>query len=195
MSELPDALRELDRELGEIRFSPRASLEAEILGRWRRGDLGSATPPASPRWLARAAAIALVGLGLPVAWLLLAGPLSTFSTDHCCLDFDGGGHADDGLVVVARRGTEVRRLAIYEDRDGSRSYTPGDPLRFSRKGAPVITESLAPGLVTTEFCCLDYDGGGQDDDALVVVGRPPDRIAMAAIVERGGPPGVPPKLR
>ena len=40
------------------------------------------------------------------------------------------------------------------------------------------------GLVTTEHCCLDFDGGGPSDDALLVIGVPPDRVMMAAIYER-----------
>lgn len=195
MSGPPDDLQDLDRRLAGVRFEPRASLGEEIVGRWRHGDGGRAPRRLPARWQAQAAALALVGLGLTVFWLLAARPLATFSTDHCCQDFDGGGDADDGLLVVARKGTEVRRLAIYEDRDGSRSYTPGDAIRFSRSGRPVVTAPLLPGIITTEFCCLDYDGGGPDDDALVVMGLPPDRITMAAIVERGGPAGVPAPLR
>ena len=37
---------------------------------------------------------------------------------------------------------------------------------------------------TFELCCQDYDGGGQADDAVVIMALPPDRIAMAAIYER-----------
>ncbi|MBA3259286.1 MAG: hypothetical protein H0T68_07475, partial [Gemmatimonadales bacterium] len=40
-------------------------------------------------------------------------------------------------------------------------------------------------LVTIERCCLDFDGGGPDDDGLLVIGVPPDRIVMAAIYETG----------
>nr|MBP9200825.1 hypothetical protein [Gemmatimonadales bacterium] len=111
--------------------------------------------------------------------------LRAYAIDHCCQDLDGGGDADDGLMVMARRGTEVRQLAIYEDRDGSRTFTPGDAIRFDRTGRPAVTAPLLPGIITTEFCCLDFDGGGPSDDALVVMGLPPDRISMAAIYERG----------
>ncbi len=184
MSHPPEDLRDLDRMLRGVRFEPRASLGPEIAGRWRRGERpGQGAPPAR-RWLGVAAAVALVGLGLFIFWLAALRPLRTYAVDHCCQDLDGGGDADDGLMVVARRGTEVRRLAIYEDRDGSRTFTPGDAIRFDRAGRPVVTSPLLPGVVTTEFCCLDYDGGGRSDDALVVMGLPPDRISMAAIYER-----------
>ena len=39
------------------------------------------------------------------------------------------------------------------------------------------------GLVTTRHCCIDLDGGGPSDDALLVIGVPPDRVVMAAIYE------------
>ena len=41
----------------------------------------------------------------------------------------------------------------------------------------------AEGLVTTRHCCIDLDGGGPSDDALLVIGVPPDRVVMAAIYE------------
>ena len=44
--------------------------------------------------------------------------------------------------------------------------------------------AAAPGLVTIERCCLDFDGGGPSDDGLLVIGVPPDRVVMAAIYER-----------
>jgi hypothetical protein len=41
------------------------------------------------------------------------------------------------------------------------------------------------GIVSTERCCLDFDGGGPEDDGLLVIGAPPDRVFMAAIYETG----------
>ncbi|MBK7786145.1 MAG: hypothetical protein IPJ57_16850 [Gemmatimonadetes bacterium] len=185
MSQPPEDLRDLDRLLRGVRFEPRASLGPEIAGRWRQGERPGRGTPHVRRWIGIAAAVAMVGLGLFIFWLAALQPLRAYAIDHCCQDLDGGGDADDGLMVVARRGTEVRRLAIYEDRDGSRTFTPGDAIRFDRTGRPVVTAPLLPGIITTEFCCLDYDGGGPSDDALVVMGLPPDRISMAAIYERG----------
>ena len=56
-------------------------------------------------------------------------------------------------------------------------------------GAPSVSAPVGSGARTTEFCCLDYDGGGPNDDALLVVGQPPDRITMAAIYEHHASPG------
>jgi hypothetical protein len=41
------------------------------------------------------------------------------------------------------------------------------------------------GAVAIEHCCIDFDGGGPNDDGLLVVGVPPDRVLMAAIYETG----------
>lgn len=196
MSTPPEDLQDLERRLLGVQFEPRASLGAEILGRFQRGETGAGDrPPFWRRVRGLAAAMVLVGLGLSVVGLVALRAPALLSVDHCCQDFDGGGDADDGLLVLSRKGSEVQRLSIYEDRDGSRSFTPADVIRFTRNGGPSLHAQLLPGAVTTEFCCLDYDGGGPDDDALLVVGLPPDRIAMAAIYERRGPPGLPAELR
>jgi hypothetical protein len=180
-----EELARLEKLLGSVRFEPRASLGAELQGRWRRGERG---PEHAVHNLRRILGIGgaglLVGLGLFVCWVLALRPLGGTTVDRCCQDLDGGGLADDGLVVTAARGEEVKRLAIYEDRDGSRSFSAGDTLRFMRNGAPSVSAPVAAGARTIEFCCLDYDGGGPSDDALLVVGQPPDRITMAAIYER-----------
>ena len=185
MKRQDDDLPELDALLRSVKFEPRASLGAELRGRWRRGERG----PDCALWDLRqifgiSGAVLLVGLGLFVFWILALRPLHGTTVDRCCQDLDGGGIADDGLVVTVARGEAVQRLAIYEDRDGSRSYSAGDTLRFLRNGAPSVSSPVESGERTTEFCCLDYDGGGPDDDALLVVGQPPDRITMAAIYER-----------
>ncbi len=119
---------------------------------------------------------------------------SQLTVDRCCQDLDGGGDADDGVVVVSRKGLAVKYLKIYEDLDKSGGYSPGDPVRFIRQGTPVI-DGPAAGTRTTEFCCLDYDGGGPSDDALLVISRPPDRITMAALIERGSTARKPAPLR
>jgi len=173
---------ELERLLEAVRLEPRASLGPEILGRWRRGEVPPAgRPPRRFLWTGLAAA----GL-LLAAWLRLGPGAPVRTVDRCCQDLDGGGVQDDGLLIEARGGSTVRRLAIYEDLDGSRSFTAGDRIRFERGGQPVVKLPVSEGTRTTEFCCLDYDGGGPDDDALIVVGRPPDRITMAAIYEHRG---------
>ena len=185
MSDLPDALGDLDRRLQDLRFEPRASLGPEILGRWRRGE--RPRPPVDHRRTPRIAVgglAALVCLAV-VLWLFVLAPRRQLTVDRCCQDLDGGGDADDGIVVVSQQGVTVRYLKIYEDLDRSGGYTPGDAVRFLRQGAPVLAGPFE-GTRTAEFCCMDYDGGGASDDALVVMGRPPDRISMAAIYERRG---------
>ena len=183
MSLPPDDLRELERRLQDIGFEPRASLGPEIRGRWSRGEMPRAAPPRRPRVVVLAGAAALLGLGAVALWLVALHPARQLTVDRCCQDLDGGGDADDGVVVVSRSGVTVQYLKIYEDLDRSGGYTPGDPVRFLRQGVPTLTGPL-DGVRTAEFCCLDYDGGGPSDDALVVMGHPPDRISMAAIYER-----------
>ncbi len=190
MSDTPDDLKELDRLLRGVRFEPRASLGAEVAGRWRHGERAVERPRFAPRQvLGLAAAALLLGLGLFTFWMIALRPLRTVTVDRCCQDFDGGGVADDGLMVVSERGSKVRRLVLYEDRDGSRTFSSPDRVRFERRGAPVVQGSMLGDHRTTQFCCLDYDGGGPSDDALLIVGRPPDMITMAAIYEHHAPPG------
>lgn len=185
MSEREDVqpeLRELDRRLREIAFAPRASLGPEILGRLRRGErpAGTTAPPRRRRVVALvAAALVAVTAGA----LLLRSPGSV-TVDRCCYDLDGGGEADDGVVVLAERDAKVHQLRIYEDLDSSRTLTEGDLVRLQRGASPAMHRAATKGLVAIEHCCLDFDGGGPDDDGLVVIGVPPDRVVMAAIYER-----------
>lgn len=174
---------ELERQLEGIRFEPRESLGAEIRGRAGRGEQARTYPSQRRRNLILTAAIA-AGIGAISVGLVAVDARSQLTVDRCCQDLDGGGDKDDGIVVVSRKGVAVTYLKIYEDLDGSGGFTTGDRVRFIRQGTPVMSGS-AEGTRTTEFCCLDYDGGGPSDDALLVISRPPDRITMAAIIERG----------
>ena len=190
MSDPPDDLKELDRLLRGVRFEPRASLGAEVAGRWRHGEQPVAFGRITPRLaLSLAVAALLIGLGLFTFWLLALRPLGAVTVDRCCQDLDGGGDPDDGLLVVSEQGREVERLMIYEDRDGSRTFSPRDTMRFERRGAPVVQGPMTGDHRTIQLCCLDYDGGGPSDDALPIVGRPPDLITMAAIYEHHASPG------
>ena len=175
-------LGELDRRLRDIAFAPRASLGPEILGRLRRGERpgGAARPPQHRRLLAAIAAALVVATAGALA---LRSPAAV-TVDRCCYDFDGGGDADDGVVVLAEPDARVHQLRVYEDLDGSRSFTPGDLVRLDRGGGPAMHRAATEGLVTIEHCCLDFDGGGPADDGLIVIGVPPDRVVMAAIYER-----------
>lgn len=182
MSELPpEELRELDATLRQIQFQPRTSLGAEIAGRVRRGETPRPSPPRIGRF---GGAAALLTLAMAALWLIVLQP-HHLTVDQCCQDLDGGGEADDGVMVVSRNGADVKTLQVYEDLDGSGGFSPGDRIRYRRQDAPALSGPIPPGSQTVELCCLDYDGGGPDDDALMIVSFPPDQITMAAIIERG----------
>ena len=180
--DLPPELSELDQVLRKARFEPRASLGPEILGRVRQGELPSPPPRHWQRRELAAGLAALLALAIGVS--VLARSPGRVLVDRCCYDFDGGGEADDGVILLARRDAAVERLRVYEDLDRSRTFSPGDLVRLDRGPQPAIEDNLAPSLVTTRHCCLDFDGGGPADDALLVIGVPPDRVMMAAIYER-----------
>ncbi len=59
-----------------------------------------------------------------------ADPGDMVVRDVCCSDYDRGGPPDDGLVTVSAGG-EVLKVLLYEDADGSRSLSPGDPMRWA----------------------------------------------------------------
>jgi hypothetical protein len=179
-----DPLEELDRRLAAIRFEPRPSLGPEILWRLRRTTAPVSRTLAVRRILSLGIGSVAVGASL-VAGLLSGDARTTARIDQCCADLDGGGEADDGLLVVADDDEQVQRLAVYEDRDRSGTLTWGDEVRFERLGHLSLVGRPDSSYRMREFCCLDYDGGGQPDDALIVMGLPPDRIAMAAIYQRG----------
>ena len=179
---VPPELAELDGALEGVQFEPRASLGPEIAGRVRQGErsTGAVPPRRGPAVLwAAAAALVVCAAGL---WTTRGVPKVT--VDRCCYDLDGGGVADDGVVLLARRDAEVRRLRVYEDLDGSRDFSHGDLIRLDRGPTPAMHRALDGGLVTTDHCCLDFDGGGYADDGLLVIGVPPNRVVMAAIYER-----------
>jgi hypothetical protein len=187
MKEIPDDVRDLDRKLRAVRFDPRASFGPELLGRLRRGDPPSGGGRGDLRRHLATAAVAVLTAGGALA-LANFGSLThanAVTVDRCCYDLDGGGEADDGVVILAERDDRVHRLRVYEDLDGSRSFTPADLVRLDRGAKPAIHGLAGKGIVTIERCCLDFDGGGPDDDGLLVIGVPPDRVLMAAIYETG----------
>jgi len=180
--ELPEELKRLDASLRSVQFRPRASLLPEVQGRLRRGESSEGVAPSRRDWFVLRAIAAVLVVGVGVA--LWVGQRSRGITmDRCCYDLDGGGTTDDGVLVVTRGGQAVRRIAVYEDRDGSKSLTAGDVVRFDRGPELTVGDTTVPGLVTTRHCCLDYDGGGPDDDGLLVMGVPPDRVMMVALYE------------
>jgi hypothetical protein len=177
---VPPELEQLDRDLADIRFSPRASLGPELLGRVRRGE-GPKSRVASRHRPALAALAAMLVLAAGTALILRYSPEVVI--DRCCYDLDGGGDRDDGVILRAERDAKVHQLRVYEDRDRSGSFTAADLVRLDRGANPAMRMGSAGGLMTTEHCCLDFDGGGPADDALLVIGVPPDRVMMAAIYE------------
>jgi hypothetical protein len=185
MSDMPDDLRELDRKLRSVHFRPRASFSPELLGGVGRGDKPSGPRRHNFRRRLATAAVAVLAAGGALA---LGNPglfAGSVTLDRCCYDLDGGGDADDGVLVHAERDARVHRLRVYEDMDGSRSYTPADLVRLDRGGIPAVHGLAGERIVTIERCCLDFDGGGPEDDGLLVIGVPPDRVLMAAIYETG----------
>jgi hypothetical protein len=189
----PPELEQLDRALRDVRFVPRASLGPELLGRLRHGERlkGGVSP-----WRSRPALV-----GVAAALMLAAATAlgvwgrshlwrrAQIVVDRCCYDFDGGGVADDGVTLVAEPDARVHRLRVYEDRDHSRDFSGADVVRLDRGADPSILAGAPGHLITIEHCCLDFDGGGSQDDALLVIGVPPDRVMMAAIYERPASPG------
>jgi hypothetical protein len=181
--ELPPDLAELDRNLRGISFRPRSSLGPELSGRVRRGERSNgAAPPRRRRPVLQALA---AGLILAAAAFLAPRAALPVVVDRCCYDLDGGGESDDGVLIQAERNAKVHQLTVYEDLDGSRTFSASDVVRLDRGASPAMHAAALPGLVTIERCCVDFDGGGPDDDGLIVIGVPPDRIVMAAIYERG----------
>lgn len=180
--DLPPDLADLDRALAGVHFEPRASLGPELAGRARRGERSKgAVPPRRGPAVLWAAAAALV---VCAAGLWTTRGVAKVTVDRCCYDLDGGGVADDGVVLLARRDAGVRRLRVYEDLDGSGDFSSADLVRLDRGPAPAMHRALDGGLVTTDHCCVDFDGGGYADDGLLVIGVPPNRVVMAAIYER-----------
>lgn len=187
MKEMPDDLRDLDHKLRSVRFGPRASFEPELLGRLRRGESPSGGGHGNLRRHLAAAGVAVLAAGGALALANFGSLTDTnaVSVDRCCYDLDGGGDADDGVLILAERDARVHRLRVYEDLDGSRTFTPADLVRLDRGAKPAVHGLAGERIITTERCCLDFDGGGPNDDGLLVIGVPPDRVLMAAIYETG----------
>jgi hypothetical protein len=173
-------LGDLGRLLRRVRFQPRASLGAELLGRVRRGEQPTLE---SRHFLFRrlwpGPLMAAVAAILAIVFLVP----DRVTVDRCCYDLDGGGTSDDGTLIVAERDGRVYRLSVYEDLDGSSSLTPADIVRYDRRGTPSPDQLLPAGRTRIQHCCQDLDGGGPADDGILVLATPPDRVHTAAIYQ------------
>ena len=182
----------MERLLAGLLFTPRASLGPEIAGRARRGESprGTAAPRRFPLRSALGVAASLMLLaGAGVLTWKAIGP--EVRIDSCCQDLDGGGTADDGFVLEAR-GRQVSRLRLYEDRDGSRTLSQGDVVRFARGAVPAIAGDSE--TRTTRVCCSDLDGEGPADDGVLVMSEAGESVVLAAVYEQH-PRGVAAPLR
>jgi hypothetical protein len=174
---------ETERLLVGLSFAPRESLGAEIAGRVRRGEMPHGRPQPSRSAVLRST----LGLAAALTMAVSAGVLSWKSMgppvliDSCCQDLDGGGIPDDGFVLEAR-GRQVRRLRLYEDRDGSRSLSSGDLVRFARGPVPAVSGDRD--ARTTRICCADLDGEGPADDGVLIMSEADESIVLAAVYEQ-----------
>jgi hypothetical protein len=83
----------------------------------------ASSPAGSSRWAAG-------------GWADAAGDAAPLAVrDFCCADHDLGGPADDGVLTISAADV-IRRVLLYEDLDGSRSFSPGDALRWNGGGPP-----------------------------------------------------------
>jgi len=176
-------LAETERLLAGLRFSPRASLGPEIAGRARRGEppRGAGRPGRSTALRSMqgiAAGLLLIGGAGIITWKAIGPPVLI---DSCCKDLDGGGSADDGFVLEAR-GRRVSRLRLYEDRDGSRTFSSADVVRFARGAVPALAGNRD--ARTRRICCADLDGEGPPDDGVLVMSEADESIVLAAIYEQ-----------
>ena len=192
---VPADLAGLDAALRGAGIEPRASLEPEIAGRFAAGERARfGGRRGSGR--NRIAVVGVAALLLVAAGAVRGGfapPLDAFAAtatvDRCCADLDGGGKADDGVLVETVQGHRVRRIMLYEVQDADRAWTPGEMIRFVRRGAPDLRATdRGDRLVAREFCCSDYDGGGDPDDGVLVVASTAGDVLMAALFDRRGAP-------
>lgn len=184
---------ETERLLVGLSFTPRGSLGPEIAGRARRGE----SPRGAPRQARSAVLRSVLGIAASLMLVVSAGVMTWKAVgppvliDSCCQDLDGGGVADDGFVLEAR-GRQVRRLRLYEDRDGSRTLSSADLVRFARGAVPAVAgESDAR---TTRICCADLDGEGPADDGVLIMSEADESVVLAAVYEQH-PRGVAAPLR
>src|SRR6218665_686316 len=120
-----------------------------------------------------AASVLMVASAGIFSWRSMGSPIYI---DSCCENLDGGSGWDDGFVLEGR-GRQVTRLRLYEDRDGSRTLSPGDVVRFHRGRVPSLAGSSD--ARTTRICCADLDGEGPADDGVLVMSEADESVVLA----------------
>ena len=132
--------------LGQIQFRPRASLEGEVAATLGPGRSSNAQSDSRHEQADLSLGLMLCCWG-PIlvsrcnrssGWPRFELWIAAVKTSTAVVD------RDDGMLVMSRRGSDVQRLAIYEDLDGSRSYSAGDVLRFDRSGRASCSNRLPP---------------------------------------------------
>lgn len=83
--------------------------------------------------LISAAVLTLAARQFPATHTRLAG--ESHVQDVCCFNLDGGGRGDDGMLTISRPGQIVDCVVLYEDRTGTRAFSPHDPVRFISRPA------------------------------------------------------------
>jgi hypothetical protein len=96
--------------------------------------------------LAAAGLVAAVATGVarwhePATHTRTAG--ATHVQDVCCFNLDGGSRRDDGMLTVSRADQIVDCVVLYEDRAGTRVFSPRDPLRFISQPDGCTTDVIA----------------------------------------------------
>ncbi|HEU4584833.1 MAG TPA: hypothetical protein VFR95_03740, partial [Gemmatimonadaceae bacterium] len=89
-----------------------------------------------------AALFAIATLALGADRLRSNSPVTAGDAGHqdiCCWDLDGGGRSDDGVMTRSSAGELLDCVVLYDDLDRSRSFTPGDAVRYMSQ-----SESCAP---------------------------------------------------
>jgi len=130
--------RQLDRRASGL--LAHLSVPADREAAWQRVDQARPTRrPAAPLLAVGATALGALGLGLLVGtW---NHSLSSVAADRssaggrtkdvCCWNLDGGPRGDDGVVTVSTAGEAVACVILYDDVDGSHSFSAGDVVRFA----------------------------------------------------------------
>lgn len=106
-----------------------------------------------------AAVFALATLTLAAERLRPGSPVMVGDTGHqdiCCWDLDGGGRSDDGVMTRSSAGELLDCVVLYDDLDRSRSFTPGDAVRYISRpeSCAPFTSRLDPAMHLDGFAML-----------------------------------------